>query len=291
MQYNPIRSSSFLFPTAQLMVAPPERRENHVPSDGAVSTLLLCLCIEMKTTAWFIEKVSKWFDLMSSRYATLALSKLNPTVYQETISFLQEMMVLFKELEVVQKDGQKRWKPFQTGALLSTASTAEVEQRPQESLGPSSIAPSSGAHHQGAPSPGAPSLGASSSGAPSLGASSSGAPSPAAAEKAKQKTPQEKRKKMTNEVKEAKSQMATFASLNDVLSKKEPEDCDLDGQLLALKLRQYPIARAAYHHARNRLYYSINHPPPHSLLILCIKIHDSLHLQLLPFPLQHLLSV
>ncbi|KAG8174688.1 hypothetical protein JTE90_024391 [Oedothorax gibbosus] len=38
------------------------------------------------------------------------------------------MMVLFKELEVVQKDGQERWKPFQTGAILSTTSVLDMEK-------------------------------------------------------------------------------------------------------------------------------------------------------------------
>ncbi|KAG8181760.1 hypothetical protein JTE90_018068 [Oedothorax gibbosus] len=152
--------------------------------------------------------------------------------------------------------------------------TVEVKQEsPQESLAPSPVAPSSsapspsdpssGAHHQGVPSPRAPSFGAPSPGAISPGASSSSARSSAAAVKERQKTPREKRKKIANEMKEAKSQMnATFATLNDVLSKrKEPDDCDLYGQLLASKLRQYTMReRHIIMHEIDSLL--LNKPPP-----------------------------
>ncbi|KAK4321354.1 hypothetical protein Pmani_007835 [Petrolisthes manimaculis] len=41
------------------------------------------------TTAWFLEFVNKWFNLMSSRHPVMALSKCNRDVYEESVAHLE----------------------------------------------------------------------------------------------------------------------------------------------------------------------------------------------------------
>lgn len=47
-------------------------------------------------TAWFIGLVRKWFDLMTFRNASLALSHFNEETYQSAIEFLQNVVDIFK---------------------------------------------------------------------------------------------------------------------------------------------------------------------------------------------------
>jgi hypothetical protein len=55
--------------------------------------------------------VSKWFKLISSRTTTLALSKFNLRVYQETLLFLNKFITLFSSLQVApDKNGKALWK-------------------------------------------------------------------------------------------------------------------------------------------------------------------------------------
>lgn len=79
---------------------------------------------EYRTTAWFINLIDKWFNLMTSRHPTLALSKLSIENYNQTISFLRDFMAVIPEMFVGVK---KIWKPSQTGALLSTQSVMDLQ--------------------------------------------------------------------------------------------------------------------------------------------------------------------
>lgn len=52
------------------------------------------------TTAWFIRLVNHWFDLMTSRYYTLALNKNNKEIYEEAISHLKLTMRTFSGMTI-----------------------------------------------------------------------------------------------------------------------------------------------------------------------------------------------
>lgn len=80
---------------------------------------------EYTTTAWFIDLVDKWFSLMTSRHPVLAISKLQPDIYEKTIQFLKNFINIITNLEV----GHKRiWKPSQTGAILATSSILDIQK-------------------------------------------------------------------------------------------------------------------------------------------------------------------
>lgn len=56
---------------------------------------------EFITTAWFINIVSKWFSLMTSRYSKIALGNTkNNNVYNENIAFLHDIINIFSKLQI-----------------------------------------------------------------------------------------------------------------------------------------------------------------------------------------------
>lgn len=76
------------------------------------------------TTAWFIETIEHWFSLMTSRHIEMALSKLKPDVYENSITFLNNFIKIMTNLEV----GNKRcWKPSQSGSILATSSILDLQ--------------------------------------------------------------------------------------------------------------------------------------------------------------------
>jgi hypothetical protein len=80
------------------------------------------------TTCWFLELMNKWFDLMSSRYHVLALSKFDMNKYNSAIKFLDSVVDVFENLSIgKQNDGP--WKPVQTGVILSTVSVLHLQDR------------------------------------------------------------------------------------------------------------------------------------------------------------------
>ena len=96
-----------------------------------VNSALKFLSDELKqpaylTTAWFIDQVERWFYLMTSRYPSCALSKMNLTVYNDAIQFLKEFMDLFGRMKV---GSTKVWKPSQTGVLISTQSVVQLHAK------------------------------------------------------------------------------------------------------------------------------------------------------------------
>jgi len=46
-------------------------------------------------TAWFTKTINRWFDLMSSRSLVQALSKFDVEKYNESVSFLCPIVMLF----------------------------------------------------------------------------------------------------------------------------------------------------------------------------------------------------
>ncbi|KAG0420049.1 hypothetical protein HPB47_003713, partial [Ixodes persulcatus] len=62
-------------------------------------------------TAWFLEQVNKWFDLMSSRHPVLVISRQNEACYKNTLDFLVKFKDLFLHLTI----GDGAFKPVQAG--------------------------------------------------------------------------------------------------------------------------------------------------------------------------------
>lgn len=77
------------------------------------------------TTAWFVGAVNKWFDLMSCRNITMALSKFNVEQYEAATKFLNSFIELFKNLQIGEKSC---WKPVQTGVIMSTSSVLHLSE-------------------------------------------------------------------------------------------------------------------------------------------------------------------
>ena len=75
------------------------------------------------TTAWLIEILDHWFNLMSSRHPVMGLSKLNPDKYDEAVTFLQDVIEIFKGLKVGRRGD---WKPIQTGVILATTAVLSI---------------------------------------------------------------------------------------------------------------------------------------------------------------------
>lgn len=71
---------------------------------------------DLLTTAAFVDVVSKWFDLVSSREIRRALSRKREDKFKEAIAFLEEIIKLFHDI-TFDKGG---WKPIQTGVIMST---------------------------------------------------------------------------------------------------------------------------------------------------------------------------
>lgn len=62
---------------------------------------------------------------MSNRKLSLALSKLKNEKFKEVIDFLNEVIILFRDLAVGDKG---HWKPFQSAVILSTMTVIDLSQ-------------------------------------------------------------------------------------------------------------------------------------------------------------------
>lgn len=85
---------------------------------------------QVLATAWFIEQVNHWFDLMCSRHPVMALSRHNLTKHEEAVTFLQSFMDMFSRIRI----GNGHYKPCQAGVLLSTTSVLQLQQHLLEDL-------------------------------------------------------------------------------------------------------------------------------------------------------------
>lgn len=77
---------------------------------------------QYKTVAWFTNFMSRWFTIMTSR-SLFAFSKKNIEKYNEIISFLEQSIEFFSILTI---GSDKRWKSFQTSAIISTTSFLQI---------------------------------------------------------------------------------------------------------------------------------------------------------------------
>ena len=80
---------------------------------------------DLLTTAWFVELVRVWFDLVSSRHPIDALSMNNMPRYVESINSLKETDQVFQSL-TVEASG---WKPWQTGMVMTTKAILSLKDR------------------------------------------------------------------------------------------------------------------------------------------------------------------
>ena len=93
-------------------------------SHSTASALKLCvgrglLPQSALTTAWFVEAVNNWFDILNARFSLASLFKSSTA----KIEHLDYMIALFHDLHFSGRDG---WKPIQTGVRLSTESVVSL---------------------------------------------------------------------------------------------------------------------------------------------------------------------
>ena len=93
-------------------------------SHSTASALKLCvgrglLPQSALTTAWFVEAVNNWFDILNARFSLASLFKSSSA----KIEHLDYMIALFHDLHFSGRDG---WKPIQTGVRLSTESVVSL---------------------------------------------------------------------------------------------------------------------------------------------------------------------
>lgn len=82
------------------------------------------LPISHLATAYFIDFMRRWFDLMSSRSVKLALSNINPDKASEAFSFLENSIHFFRSMRA----GDGKWKPAQTGCILTTSAVLNLSR-------------------------------------------------------------------------------------------------------------------------------------------------------------------
>jgi hypothetical protein len=73
---------------------------------------------EALLTAYFINMVAKWFNILKCRTDELAFSLRNPEKYKEMIDFLEEFMEFFATLKIT--TDQWYWMQVQQGVILTT---------------------------------------------------------------------------------------------------------------------------------------------------------------------------
>jgi len=87
---------------------------------------------QLLVTSWFIDKVHRWFQLMTSREHSRALSYHNIEKYNQAIQFLKDFIVLIQRIYAgkTNKKGewQCAWKPWQAGMCLATAAILELQE-------------------------------------------------------------------------------------------------------------------------------------------------------------------
>ena len=79
--------------------------------------------ISYLTTAWFIDAVDHWFNLMSSRHPVMGLSKKKDDQYMLARSSLEDFIETMSSIQIGSKPV---WKPVQTGTILSTTSVLNL---------------------------------------------------------------------------------------------------------------------------------------------------------------------
>lgn len=75
------------------------------------------------TTAWFLQVMYKWFQLLTCRYPNLAISLKNKENHDENITFLKSVQEIMYHTKI-----NNKWQPFQTGVLLATQSAMDFQK-------------------------------------------------------------------------------------------------------------------------------------------------------------------
>lgn len=78
----------------------------------------------IKTTAFFINLVAQWFNLITNRKRSLALSKHNMENYNKAIHHLEKTQNIFQVMIIGEKG---HWKPVQTGVIMATTSILQLQ--------------------------------------------------------------------------------------------------------------------------------------------------------------------
>lgn len=79
---------------------------------------------EVLTTAFFVEKLSEWFKLVTNRSRQTALSRKNNDAYQSAIEMLRSYRYFIYKCAV----GEKRhWKPWQASMIMVTDSVLRLQ--------------------------------------------------------------------------------------------------------------------------------------------------------------------
>ncbi|KAH9380002.1 hypothetical protein HPB48_003125 [Haemaphysalis longicornis] len=71
------------------------------------------------TTAWFVERVYRWFTLMTSRYIGTAMSMFNPDARGKAVAFLKEFMKIFAHVSINKSNQRDQLSPYKQHQLLS----------------------------------------------------------------------------------------------------------------------------------------------------------------------------
>lgn len=80
---------------------------------------------EFDTTAWFVNKISNWFTIMTSGHPSKALNKVNMDEYIEVIENLKEIIEIFETMQAGETNG---WEPIKTGVIISTLSILQLSE-------------------------------------------------------------------------------------------------------------------------------------------------------------------
>lgn len=78
----------------------------------------------LKTTAWFVGILKRWFDLMTARHFVLGIGTTRMAQYEEAKQFLTECMYIFRNIYAGKKNV---WKPMQKGLIIATTSALELQ--------------------------------------------------------------------------------------------------------------------------------------------------------------------
>lgn len=76
---------------------------------------------EALPTAWFLEKMHDWFEIMNSRHRKMSITKSNKV---QKFDFLKKIINLFQDLKIGAE--KSYWKPLNKGVILSTTNVINI---------------------------------------------------------------------------------------------------------------------------------------------------------------------
>ncbi|KAH7949093.1 hypothetical protein HPB49_005102 [Dermacentor silvarum] len=79
---------------------------------------------EAETTAWFLELISKWYKLMSSRHPSVALSCRDMAKYHAA---LDTLCLALETIQGMQMGSTSQWKPSQAGLMTATTVVSRLQ--------------------------------------------------------------------------------------------------------------------------------------------------------------------